>query len=53
MGKLDDESIVNSGLEYFTALFRVSLPFICSLMKEVVFSIGLHEHIHHIQGLKS
>lgn len=53
---LHNESIANSGLEYFTALSHVSLVytiFTCILMKEVVFGTGLHEHIHHIQGLKS
>lgn len=28
---LHDESTVNSGLEYFTALFRVSLPYLLAV----------------------
>ena len=53
---LHNESIVNSGLEYFTALFHVPMVcniFTCILLKEMAFDTGLYEYMHHIQGLNS
>lgn len=47
-----NESVVNSGLEYFTALFHVPMVynmFTCILLKEMDFDIGLYEYMHHIQ----
>lgn len=52
---LHNESTVNSGLEYFTALFHVPMAyniFTHILLKEMAFDTCLYEYIHHIQGLK-
>lgn len=50
---LHNESILNSGFEYFTASFRVPMAhdiFTCILLQEMAFDTGLYENRHHIQG---
>lgn len=50
---LHNESIVNSGFEYFTASFRVPMAhniFTCVLLEKMAFDTGLCECRHGIQG---